>query len=194
MRQDHVRAQHRCAPFRQDVSRRKLRTCNLRTCQLANSITLFLSTTIRFDRKAFSSMDYIWTPWRYQYMKQAESNNLPECIFCDAINRHDDHETLVGDLGSADPEALSEMMQLAQRVEGAFRANYKPDGMNVGMNIGRAGGAGVVGHIHLHVLPRWFGDSNFMTVVGETRVLPEDLNTTYTRLREYLNVGSGEAK
>jgi ATP adenylyltransferase len=86
------------------------------------------------------------------------------------------------------------MMHLAQRVEGAFRANYKPDGMNLGMNLSRAGGAGVVGHIHLHVLPRWFGDSNFMTVVGETRVLPEDLDTTYNRLREYLNVTSGEVK
>ncbi len=169
-------------------------------------------------------MDYIWTPWRYQYMKQAEANKLPECIFCDAANRKDDHETLVayrgekvfiilnrypytsghvmivpythvGDLTSADPEALSEMMHLAQRVEGAFRANYKPDGMNVGMNIARAGGAGVVGHIHLHVLPRWFGDSNFMTVVGETRVLPEDLNTTYTRLREYFALaGTGEPR
>jgi len=169
-------------------------------------------------------MDYIWTPWRYHYMKQAEANKLPQCIFCDAANRNDDHETLVvyrgkkvfiilnrypytsghvmivpyahvGDLSSADPEALAEMMQLAQRVEGAFRANYKNDGMNVGMNLARAGGAGVVGHIHLHVLPRWFGDSNFMTVIGETRVLPEDLDTTYTRLREYFALaGSGEPR
>ena len=168
-------------------------------------------------------MDYLWTPWRYAYMAQVMAGKQPDCIFCDAAARKDDENTLivyrgakifvilnrfpytsghvmivpyahVGDLGSADPEALSEMMQLAQRVEGAFRANYKPDGMNVGMNIGRAGGAGVVGHIHLHVLPRWFGDSNFMTVVGETRVLPEDLATTYDRLREYLNVTSGEVK
>ena len=101
----------------------------------------------------------------------------------------------VGDLGSTDPEALCEMMHLAQRIEAAFRANYKPDGMNVGMNLGRAGGAGVVGHIHLHVLPRWFGDSNFMTVVGETRVLPEDLHMTYDRLRENLALGdSGEPR
>ena len=79
------------------------------------------------------------------------------------------------------------MMQLAQRVEKAFHTNYKPDGMNLGMNLCRAGGAGVVGHIHLHALPRWFGDSNFMTVVGETRVLPEDLSVTYQRLRKALS-------
>jgi ATP adenylyltransferase len=78
------------------------------------------------------------------------------------------------------------MMKLAQRIEGVFRAIYKPDGLNLGMNLGRAGGAGVVGHVHLHVLPRWFGDSNFMTVTGETRVLPEDLRTTYERLHKSL--------
>ena len=160
-------------------------------------------------------MDYIWTPWRYQYMKQVESGKQPECIFCDAASRTDDSETLVayrgaktfvilnrfpytsghvmivpyahvGELGACEPEALTEMMKLAQRVEGAFRSNYKPDGLNLGMNLGRAGGAGVVGHVHLHVLPRWFGDSNFMTVTGETRVLPEDLRTTYERLHKSL--------
>src|SRR5260370_25149467 len=78
------------------------------------------------------------------------------------------------------------MMQLAQRVETAFHANYKPDGMNLGMNLGRAAGAGVVGHLHLHMLPRWIGDSNFMTVTGETRVHPENLATTYERLSKAL--------
>jgi ATP adenylyltransferase len=169
-------------------------------------------------------MDYLWTPWRYQYMKEVESGKQPECIFCDAAARKDDAETLVayrgkkvfvilnrfpytsghvmlvpyahvGDLASCDPGALAEMMKLAQRVETAFRANYKPDGMNLGMNLGRAGGAGVVGHVHLHVLPRWFGDSNFMTVAGETRVLPEDLRTTYQRLHKSLALGhSGEPR
>ena len=77
-------------------------------------------------------------------------------------------------------------MQLSQRMEAAFRQLYKPDGMNLGMNLGRAAGAGVAGHIHLHALPRWFGDSNFMTVAGETRVHPEALKTTYERLSKAL--------
>ena len=79
------------------------------------------------------------------------------------------------------------MMRLSQRVEAAYRSNYQPDGMNLGMNLGRAAGAGVAGHVHLHVLPRWFGDSNFMTVAGETRVHPEDLKATYQRLRTALS-------
>jgi ATP adenylyltransferase len=101
----------------------------------------------------------------------------------------------VAELDACDADALGEMMKLAQRVEAAFRANYKPDGINLGMNLGRAAGAGVIGHLHLHVLPRWFGDSNFMTVTGETRVHPEDLKTTYERLRGALKLdGAGERR
>jgi ATP adenylyltransferase len=160
-------------------------------------------------------MDYLWTPWRYQYMEQAAAGKQPDCIFCDALARKNDADTLivfrgkktfvilnrfpytsghvmivpyahVAELNLCEPEALDEMMQLAQRVEKAFRENYKPDGMNLGINLGRAAGAGVTGHLHLHALPRWFGDSNFMTVVGETRVHPEDLKTTYERLSKAL--------
>lgn len=160
-------------------------------------------------------MDYIWTPWRYQYMKQAASGNQTECIFCDAVARKEDAETLIifrgaktfvilnrfpytsghvmivpyahiAKLGMCEPGTLEEMMRLAQRVETALFATYQPDGMNLGMNLGRAAGAGVVGHLHLHVLPRWFGDSNFMTVTGETRVHPEDLKTTFERLTKAL--------
>jgi ATP adenylyltransferase len=76
-----------------------------------------------------------------------------------------------------------EMMDLAQRLEGILRDLYHPDGLNLGMNIGKAAGAGVAGHIHMHVLPRWVADANFMSVVGETRVLPEDLETTYQRIK-----------
>ncbi len=160
-------------------------------------------------------MDYIWTPWRYQYMAQAIGAKQPDCIFCDAVARKNDAETLivhrgektfvilnrfpytsghvmivpyahVAELNSCDAGTLGEMMQLGQRVEAAYQANYKPDGMNLGMNLGRAAGAGVAGHLHLHVLPRWIGDSNFMTVTGETRVHPEDLKTTYERLQKAL--------
>jgi ATP adenylyltransferase len=161
-------------------------------------------------------MDYLWTPWRFQYMSQVQSDNkLADCIFCEALAQNQDEQTLivyrgkfvfvilnrfpytsghvmivpydhVAELALCKPGTLEEMMQLAQRVEAAFRMTYQPDGMNLGMNLGRAGGAGVAGHLHMHMLPRWFGDSNFMTVIGETRVLPEDLQTTYDRLQKAL--------
>jgi ATP adenylyltransferase len=93
----------------------------------------------------------------------------------------------VADLAAANPEMLAEMMRIAQRVQVALKQTYHPDGFNLGMNLGRAAGAGVTGHLHLHVLPRWSGDANFMTVVSETRVEPEDLTTTYEKLRKALN-------
>jgi len=160
-------------------------------------------------------MDHLFTPWRYTYLQQVVGTPPPDCIFCDALAGARDHDSLivhrgnhcfiilnrypytsghvmivpnahVADLASCPAPALDEMMQLAQRVEKAFATTYKPDGVNLGMNVGRAAGAGVAGHIHLHALPRWFGDSNFMSVVGETRVLPEDLTQTYQRLKAAL--------
>jgi ATP adenylyltransferase len=160
-------------------------------------------------------MDYLWTPWRYQYMAQVAQGNQPECIFCDAVARNRDAETLiihrgkkafvilnrfpytsghvmlvpyahVAELHLVEPTALQEIMALSQKLEPVFHKEYKPDGMNLGMNLGRAAGAGVTGHLHLHMLPRWIGDSNFMTVTGETRVHPEALRTTYERLRKAL--------
>jgi ATP adenylyltransferase len=92
----------------------------------------------------------------------------------------------VAELQLCEPGTLGEMMELAQRVETIFNTSYKPDGMNLGMNLGRAAGAGVTGHLHLHMLPRWIGDSSFMTVTGETRVHPEELKTTYERLSKAL--------
>jgi len=159
-------------------------------------------------------MDYLWTPWRYRYMAEAAGQQTG-CIFCAALEKKDDAETLIvfrgkknfillnrypytsghmmivpythiPDLKDCDAETLAEMMLLAQRAEGALAAAYKPDGLNLGMNLGRAAGAGVIGHVHLHVLPRWIGDANFMSVVGETRVEPEDLRTTYEKLRKAL--------
>jgi ATP adenylyltransferase len=160
-------------------------------------------------------MDYIWTPWRYKYMEEATSDKQLECVFCDALARNDDSTTLivhrgaktfvilnrfpytsghvmivpyahVAELSLCDAATLGEMMQYAQRVEAALKANYKAEGMNLGMNLGRAAGAGVAGHLHLHVLPRWVGDTNFMTVTGETRVHPEELSVTYSRLKKVL--------
>ena len=158
-------------------------------------------------------MDYLWSPWRYRYI--AEASKQGSCIFCDAVAASDDAQALIvlraeknfvilnrfpytsghvmvvpyahaADLSAADPETLAEMMRLAQRVETALGNTYHPEGLNIGMNLGRAAGAGIIGHLHLHVLPRWTGDSNFMTVVGETRVEPEELSTTYERLRRAL--------
>jgi len=82
--------------------------------------------------------------------------------------------------------ASHEMMDLARQMETALRGIYRPDGINLGMNLGEAAGAGVANHIHLHILPRWSGDTNFMTTVAETRVLPETLDITWARLREAL--------
>ena len=103
-------------------------------------------------------MDHLFTPWRYAYVSKADS--ATSCIFCDRA--------------------------LAQRMEGVFRGLYRPDGINMGMNIGKAAGAGVAGHIHMHMLPRWVADANFMSTIGETRVLPESLEETARRIRKAL--------
>jgi ATP adenylyltransferase len=159
-------------------------------------------------------MDYLWTPWRYKYMEDASKNQT--CVFCHALSLQDDrmaqivlrgeknfvilnrypyttgHVMVVpyvhaDSLTGCDPDTLAEMMRLTQRVQTALDGIYHPQGFNIGMNIGRAAGAGVVGHIHMHVLPRWIGDSNFMTTVGETRVEPEDLSTTYEKIHSALH-------
>jgi ATP adenylyltransferase len=156
-------------------------------------------------------MDYLWTPWRYQYV--SEGTRSKECIFCERVTADPstDKEHLVlyrgeanfvllnlypytaghamivpyahiADLAETPAETLSEMMMLARKFQRALKDVYHPEGYNLGMNMGRCAGAGVEYHLHLHVLPRWTGDSNFMTVVGETRVEPENLTTTYDKL------------
>jgi len=87
-------------------------------------------------------------------------------------------------------EAAQEMMDLCQRAETVLRSLYRPEGINLGMNIGAAAGAGIAGHIHMHVLPRWVADANFMTVVGETRVLPESLDLTWERMSKAFDEAS----
>jgi ATP adenylyltransferase len=90
----------------------------------------------------------------------------------------------VDSLAALPAEEAQQMMELAQRVESVLRAVYSPAGMNFGLNLGQAGGAGIAGHIHMHALPRWIGDTNFMTSTADTRVLPEALDTTWDRIRQ----------
>jgi ATP adenylyltransferase len=158
-------------------------------------------------------MDYLWTPWRYAYVTGAQKTS--GCIFCDLPKLGDDakarivhrsqhcyivlntypytpgHVMIVpfahlDELQKLPAEAAHEMMDWSQRMEGVLRQLYAPDGVNLGMNIGKAAGAGVAGHIHMHALPRWVADANFVSVVGETRVLPETLETTYGRIKAAL--------
>jgi ATP adenylyltransferase len=156
-------------------------------------------------------MDFLFTPWRYAYIAAPHTGN--SCVFCGIAQSQNDAQNYVihrakycfivlnafpytsghvmvvpydhlDELQKLPAPAAEEMISLTQRLEGVFRELYRPDGINLGMNLGKAAGAGVAGHIHMHILPRWFGDVNFMSSVGETRVLPEDLPTTYKRIRE----------
>lgn len=90
----------------------------------------------------------------------------------------------LADLDQADKSATDEMMDLAKFCQTVLREVYQPNGFNLGMNLGKAAGAGVAEHFHLHILPRWIGDANFMTTIGETRTIPEDLQTTYAKLKD----------
>src|SRR6476469_7785484 len=156
-------------------------------------------------------MDYLWTPWRYAYV--AGIDKTSGCIFCDLPKAGDDAKARIvhrgrhcfvvlntypytaghvmvvpfahlDELQKLSPDAAGEMMALTQKIEQTRRRLYNPDGINLGMNIGQAAGAGVAGHIHMHVLPRWVADANFMSVVGETRVRPETLEVTWARMRK----------
>jgi ATP adenylyltransferase len=160
-------------------------------------------------------MDYLWTPWRYRYV--AEAKNISGCVFCSAPAANRDEEMLIvlrgvknyvilnrfpytsghvmivpythtADFSGLEKDTAAEMIVLAQRVQAALESVYHPDGFNLGMNLGHSAGAGIADHLHLHLLPRWAGDTNFMTTVGETRLEPEELSTTYSRLRKALAI------
>jgi ATP adenylyltransferase len=113
----------------------------------------------------------------------------PSCFIClNAFPYSSGHVMVIPNQHEASLAALPEstaheLMDLAQKTERALRAIYLPQGINFGMNLGQAAGAGVAGHLHLHALPRWIGDTNFMTTIAETRVLPESLDVTWQRMR-----------
>jgi len=156
-------------------------------------------------------MDRLWSPWRYSYVSTASADD--ECIFCRESAEQRDQENYILHRGlhnfvllnlfpyttghmmiapyahvaspeEATEETLREMMTLTRDAVAHLRRTYNAKGLNIGMNLGECAGAGIAGHLHMHVLPRWPGDVNFMTAVGETRVLPEDLRTTYNKLLE----------
>lgn len=157
-------------------------------------------------------MDHIWSPWRYKYI--ASVNREEGCVLCRIDREHKDVENYVvhrarlnfivlnlfpytsghlmivpyehqASLAEVAEATTTETIELAKRAQLALDSEYHPDGFNIGMNLGRNAGAGIADHIHLHVVPRWSGDANFVSVVSETRVLPEELATTYERLKKH---------
>jgi ATP adenylyltransferase len=158
-------------------------------------------------------MKILWAPWRRKYVTAARTDEVG-CVFCRAVAHPDDPERLVvhvtplaivvvnlypytsghvmiapqrhiARLSDATAEELTEMVSLAQRLEAILTEVYRPQGLNLGINLGEAAGAGIADHMHLHVLPRWRGDANFLSVVGQTRVIPEDPLDTCQKLRAH---------
>ena len=154
-------------------------------------------------------MDRLWSPWRYHYVSSVSPGD--ECIFCAKAREQRDEENLivfraprsyvllnlfpyttghlmitpyrhVANLEELDEDESAELMQLARASVRHLKQVYRPQGFNLGMNLGECAGAGIAGHLHLHVLPRWTGDANFMTTIAETRVMPEDLRETWRKL------------
>ncbi|MGH8984028.1 MAG: HIT family protein [Acidimicrobiia bacterium] len=160
------------------------------------------------------SLDRIWAGWRSAYIDgvTSEPDEVGGCLICE-LSAADPEEALVvsGDdlvfavmnaypytsghlmlaprrhesqLDGLRPDEATALMRMAQHATTALKTAYRPEGLNVGVNVGRAAGAGIPGHVHFHALPRWNGDTNFMTTVAEARVLPEDLRTSWRKLRE----------
>lgn len=157
-------------------------------------------------------MKRLWTPWRMSYIKRGLSKpDSSECLFCRKLHSDQDvaehmlyrgkrsfitlnlypynngHLLIVphqhtGSLEDLDEQTLTELMQLAQQSVTLLRTAFQPDGFNLGINQGQPAGAGIAEHLHLHVVPRWNGDTNFMMVIGETRLIPEWIDDTYAHL------------
>ena len=166
-------------------------------------------------------MNHLWSPWRMSYIQ--ELKNEQGCVFCHAFKEVDEIEDLVvysgtsayvilnrypytsghlmvvpykheQDLDAFSPETRAEMMEMVSRCIQILRKDYAAQGFNVGANIGSAAGAGIPKHFHFHIVPRWGGDTNFMSAIGETRVVPEALEDTLKRVKQAWTQSSQEGK
>ena len=164
-------------------------------------------------------MEILWAGWRSEYVKSADERNEAGCLFCRLPDQDDETGLIlergstafsvlnrfpyttghlmvsqyrhVGGLGDLTGDEVAEVWRLLERGRAACAASMKPQGFNLGVNLGRVAGAGVPDHLHIHLVPRWSGDTNFMTAVGEVRVLPEDLTATWRTLRTALRGAAG---
>jgi ATP adenylyltransferase len=155
-------------------------------------------------------MERLWAPWRHAYVTSASGPKNDACIFCQTVDADRDALVLLRggvafvvlnkypynnghlmvvperhapDLATLTPKEQAELMRLTRHAEIALTEAYAPQGINIGINLGKPAGAGVVDHLHVHLVPRWNGDTNFMTAIGNTRVLPEDLAASARKLR-----------
>jgi ATP adenylyltransferase len=158
-------------------------------------------------------VERLWTPWRQAYI-EGNSESTGECFLCVAAASGDDRAHWIlwratsvfvllnlypynsghlmvapyehtGDLVHLNQDAAAELMHVTQRSVDALQRAYQPDAFNVGINLGKSAGAGVPDHLHVHIVPRWSGDTNFMPILAETKVLPESLEQTYDRLKPH---------
>jgi ATP adenylyltransferase len=160
-------------------------------------------------------MERLWAPWRMEYIGSAQEGEDQGCLFCEKPKEGDDEKALilartelsfamlnkypynsghlmiapfrhVGEVEELENEESLDMQRLLQRCVKALKEAMQPDGFNIGMNLGRVAGAGIPDHVHWHVVPRWSGDTNFMPVVSETKVLPQGLGATFGTVRRLL--------
>jgi len=165
--------------------------------------------------KKVSGFEKLWAPWRMEYIEGIDVENCGECIFCEKPKERDDRKNFIIHRGKQcfvilnifpynnghlmivpyrhiseyedlDSKTLLEMMDIVKIVIKAMKKNMRPDGFNIGMNLGRSAGAGIAEHLHLHVVPRWNGDTSFISVTGGTKVISESLEDTYDKLSKAL--------
>jgi ATP adenylyltransferase len=156
-------------------------------------------------------MQPLWAPWRLEYILQAKDRVEEGCVFCSVARAQADRDNLIlwrtrhayvilnkfpynpghlmvvpyrhtGDLDGLTPDELADLMLSLRKAVGCLQRMMNPDGYNIGINLGRAAGAGVPEHLHYHIVPRWDGDNNFMPVIGELKVIPQHLLRTYDQL------------